>query len=105
MFTPKYPPNDTAPTPTVIQPQPLTPAPAQTHVPVPVAPPAPAANRPTIQLTPGSTLALVAGGGATVLVVGTVLVSMLLAVAVTGVSVAVVAIVLRLLVKDLHRER
>ncbi|WP_333776348.1 SpdD protein [Streptomyces sp. IBSBF 3136] len=66
---------------------------------------APASNRPTIQLTPGSALALAAGGGAVVLVVGAVLVSLLLAVAITGVSVAVVAIVLRLLVKDLQQGR
>jgi hypothetical protein len=40
-----------------------------------------------------------------VLVVGAVLVSMLLAVAITGVSVAVVAVVLRLLIKDLNNNR
>ncbi|MFD9569458.1 SpdD-like protein [Streptomyces sp. NPDC059982] len=56
-----------------------------------------------VQLTPGSTVALAAAGGAVVLVVGAVLVSMLLAVAITGVSLAVVAVVLRLLVKDLQR--
>ncbi|WP_392962863.1 SpdD protein [Streptomyces sp. LN245] len=52
-------------------------------------------NRPTVQLTPGSALALAAGGGAVVLVVGAVLVSLLLAVAITGMSVAVCAVVLR----------
>ncbi|WP_345964664.1 SpdD protein [Streptomyces sp. BRB040] len=66
---------------------------------------APLANRPTVQLTPGSALALAAGGGAVVLVVGAVLVSMLLAVAITGVSVALVAVVLRLLLKDLAKQR
>ncbi|GGZ69298.1 hypothetical protein GCM10010371_31700 [Streptomyces subrutilus] len=65
------------------------------------APIAPA--RTTVQLTPGSAVALAAGGGAVVLVVGAVLVSMLLAVAITGVSVAVIAVVLRLLVKDMHK--
>lgn len=65
------------------------------------APTAPA--RPTVQLTPGSVIALAAGGGAAVLVVGAVLVSMLLAVAITGVSIAVIAVVLRLLIKDLHK--
>ncbi|MYS42106.1 SpdD protein, partial [Streptomyces sp. SID5998] len=50
-------------------------------------------------------LALVGGGTAVVLVVGAVLVSMLLAVAITGVSVAVCAVVLRSLVKDLHKHR
>ncbi|MCK1822929.1 hypothetical protein MTQ10_25855, partial [Streptomyces sp. XM83C] len=69
------------------------------------APLAPTAHRPTVQLTPGSALALAAGGGAVVLVVGAVLVSMLLAVAITAVSVAVVAVVLRLLVNDLHKGR
>ncbi|MFI2640147.1 SpdD protein [Streptomyces sp. NPDC018610] len=99
MFTPKYPPT-------------ATPVQASTtdHAPAPVpaspaAPVAPASNRPTVQLTPGSALALAAGGGAVVLVVGAVLVSLLLAVAITGVSVAVVAVVLRLLVKDLNRGR
>ncbi|CAM5373870.1 SpdD-like protein [Streptomyces tanashiensis] len=65
--------------------------------------PAPvAAPRTTVQLTPGSALALAAGGGAVVLVVGAVLVSMLLAVAITGVSVAVCAVVLKSL---LNQER
>ncbi|MFF3861775.1 SpdD-like protein [Streptomyces sp. NPDC002209] len=67
------------------------------------APAAPA--RATAQLTPGSAFALAAGGGAVVLVVGAILVSMLLAVAITGVSVAVIAVVLRLLVKDLQKGR
>ncbi|MFI5636495.1 SpdD-like protein [Streptomyces goshikiensis] len=62
-----------------------------------------APGRLPVQLTPGSTVALMAAGGAVVLVVGAVLVSMLLAVAITGVSLAVVAVVLRLLVKDLQR--
>ncbi|MEV4949594.1 SpdD-like protein [Streptomyces sp. NPDC053755] len=74
--------------------------PTQTAVPVMVAPP-----RTTVQLTPGSALALASGGGAVVLVVGAVLVSLLLAVAITGVSVAVIAVVLRLLVKDLQKGR
>ncbi|MGW1803524.1 SpdD protein [Streptomyces sp. NPDC002078] len=94
MFTPKYPPPDTAPAPAVIQPQTTAPAPV-----------APTSNRPTIQLTPGTALALAAGGGAVVLVVGAVLVSMLLAVAITGMSVAVVAVVLRLMIKDLYKGR
>ncbi|MFJ9935220.1 SpdD-like protein [Streptomyces virginiae] len=61
--------------------------------------------RTTVQLTPGSVVALAAGGGAVVLVVGAVLVSMLLAVAITGFSVAVIAVVLRLLIKDLQKGR
>ncbi|MFE1232167.1 SpdD-like protein [Streptomyces sp. NPDC058745] len=70
------------------------------QAPAPAAPP-----RTAVQLTPGSALALAAGGGAVVLVVGTVLVSLLLAVAITGVSVAVIAVVLRLLVRDMQKSR
>ncbi|MEU5442577.1 SpdD-like protein [Streptomyces griseofuscus] len=66
--------------------------------------PAPPPSRPTIQLTPGTTLALVGGGTAVVLVLGAVLVSLLLAVAITGASVAVCAVVLRsLLASDAKR--
>ncbi|MFJ3501330.1 SpdD-like protein [Streptomyces sp. NPDC090135] len=84
-----------------IQPAPVTDVePVQAPAPVPVAP-----VRTTVQFTPGSALALAAGGGAVVLVVGTVLVSMLLAVAITGVSVALIAVVLRLLVRDMQRGR
>ncbi|MGW0918195.1 SpdD-like protein [Streptomyces sp. NPDC002755] len=104
MLRPKIP---TMPTPTglasrpvveptaVIQHAPVTPAPAP-------AAQAPASSRPTVQLTPGSVLALVGGGTAVVLVVGTVLVSMLLAVAVTAASVAVCALVIRSLVSSQH---
>ncbi|MFJ9961732.1 SpdD-like protein [Streptomyces avermitilis] len=76
------------------------------HQPAPVAPvaaPAPVSSRPTVQLTPGSVLALIGGGTAVVLVVGTVLVSMLLAVAVTAASVAVCALVIRSLISSQHR--
>ncbi|MEH0547126.1 SpdD-like protein [Streptomyces sp. B21-105] len=105
MLRPKIP---TMPTPTglvsrpvvveptaVIQHTPTTPAPA------PVAPAS--TSRPTVQLTPGSVLALVGGGTAVVLVVGTVLVSMLLAVAITAASVAVCALVIRSLISSQHR--
>ncbi|MEV4942221.1 SpdD-like protein [Streptomyces zaomyceticus] len=69
---------------------------APVPVPAPVVP-----NRGTsVQLTPGSVVALAAGGGAVVLVVGAVLVSMLLAVAITGVSVAVCAVVLKSLMNQ-----
>ncbi|MEU7283664.1 MULTISPECIES: SpdD-like protein [Actinomycetes] len=71
------------------------------HTPAPV----PVAPGSTVQLTPGSAIALAAGGGAVVLVVGTVLVSLLLAVAITGVSVALIAVVLRLLVRDMQKGR
>ncbi|GGZ86115.1 SpdD-like protein [Streptomyces echinoruber] len=67
--------------------------------------PAPAPSRPTIQLTPGTALALVGGGTAVVLVVGAVLVSMLLAVAVTAASVAVCALVVRSLVNTDAKRR
>ncbi|WDV50837.1 SpdD-like protein [Streptomyces coeruleorubidus] len=100
MFRPKIP---TMPTPTgqvsppaVVEPTTIVPA-AQTTPPAPVAP-APAPSRPTVQLTPGTALALVGGGTAVVLVVGAVLVSMLLAVAVTGASLAICALVIRSLV-------
>ncbi|MFD6325385.1 SpdD-like protein [Streptomyces sp. NPDC058442] len=79
----------------VVQPTTITPG-TPTPPPAPIAPaPAPASTRPTVQLTPGTALALVGGGTAMVLVVGAVLVSMLLAVAVTATSVAVCAVVLR----------
>ncbi|MFD5049469.1 SpdD protein [Streptomyces tendae] len=99
MLTPKYPHQDIAPRATA----PVREVPA--HGSVVPASAAPLTNRPTVQLTPGSALALAAGGGAVVLVVGAVLVSMLLAVAITGVSVALVAVVLRLLLKDLAKQR
>ncbi|KUN80347.1 SpdD-like protein [Streptomyces bungoensis] len=72
--------------PTTIAPSVLAPPPA-------IAAPAPfrSANR----LTPGTALALVGGGTAVVLVVGAVLVSMLLAVAITATSVAGCAVVIR----------
>ncbi|MCL8017675.1 SpdD-like protein [Streptomyces sp. AS02] len=74
----------------------------QHHAPAPVAP---AASRPVVQLTPGTVIALVGGGTAVVLVVGAVLVSMLLAVAITGASVAVCAVVLRSLLASEAKRR
>ncbi|MFE3433035.1 SpdD protein [Streptomyces sp. NPDC059171] len=104
MFTPKIPPPDTAPTPAMSLVQPLTgithtpactchhsPSVAPAPAPVPAAP----VSRPAVQLTPGSLLVAAAGGTAVVLVVGTVLVSMLLATAITAASVAICAVVLR----------
>ncbi|GAA3051946.1 SpdD-like protein [Streptomyces glomeratus] len=87
--------------PTVIEPSAVVPG-VQTP---PVAPTIPASSRPVVQLTPGTVLALVGGGTAVVLVVGAVLVSMLLAVAITGVSVAVVAVVLRSLLASETKRR
>ncbi|MFJ2820547.1 SpdD-like protein [Streptomyces toxytricini] len=74
------------------------------HTPAPV-PATPRAQVPAVRLTPTGLVTLVAGGAGLVLIVGTVLVSMLLAVAVTGASIAVVAVVLRLLVRDLQKGR
>ncbi|MFE2017712.1 SpdD-like protein [Streptomyces sp. NPDC059499] len=72
--------------------------------PVPLAVPT-AAARPTVQLTPGAVIALVGGATAVVLVVGAVLVSMLLAVAITGASVAICALVIRSLMASDNRHR
>lgn len=55
----------------------------------------PRVQLPAVRLTPAGLVAAVAGGAGLVLVVGAVLVSMLLAVAITGASVAVCAVVLR----------
>ncbi|MGW5775379.1 SpdD-like protein [Streptomyces sp. NPDC003863] len=74
------------------------------HTPAPV-PAAPHVQVPTVRLTPTGLVTLVAGGAGLVLIVGTVLVSMLLAVALTGASIAVVAVVLRLLVRDMQKGR
>ncbi|MEE1668011.1 SpdD-like protein [Streptomyces sp. WAC07094] len=79
---------------TVIEPTTVVQHPAA-PAPTPVAP---ASARPTVQLTPGAVLALVGGGTAVVLVVGAVLVSMLLAVAITGASLAICALVIRSLI-------
>ncbi|MGW0465696.1 SpdD-like protein [Streptomyces sp. NPDC003027] len=66
---------------------------------------APRVQVPAIRLTPTGLVTVVAGGAGVVLVIGTVLVSLLLAVAITGASVAVSAVVLRLLVRDLQKGR
>jgi hypothetical protein len=65
----------------------------------------PVPSRPTVQLTPATALALVGAGTAVVLVVGAVLVSLLLAVAITGASVAVCAVVLRSLLASEAKRR
>ncbi|WP_030905438.1 hypothetical protein [Streptomyces sp. NRRL F-5126] len=115
MFTPKYPSPDTAPNPsTVPTVTPVVPIASDGHAPActcghthtPAAPaPAPVSTRPTVQLTPGALITLAVGGTTAVLVIGTVLVSMLLAVAVTGASVAVCALVIRSLLKDTKNSR
>ncbi|MFF5427034.1 MULTISPECIES: SpdD-like protein [unclassified Streptomyces] len=68
-------------------------------------PAAPRVQAPAVRLTPTGLVTVVAGGAGLVLLVGTVLVSLLLAVAITGASVAVVAVVLRLLVRDMQKGR
>ncbi|MFJ9179756.1 SpdD-like protein [Streptomyces sp. NPDC102360] len=86
--------------PAVVEPTSVVPR----HTPEPFAS-APAPTRPTVQLTPGALALLVGGGTAAVLVVGTVLVSMLLAVAVTAGSLAIVALVVRSLIASEHKRR
>ncbi|MFB7188667.1 SpdD-like protein [Streptomyces sp. NPDC056230] len=61
--------------------------------------------RPTVQLSAGGVIALVGGGTAVVLVVGAVLVSMLLTVAITGASVSICALVVRSLISTEHKRR
>lgn len=91
--------------PTTIQPgQPVQPA-QQLVVPAASAPVPATLSRPAIQVTPGTALAVVGAGTAVVLVVGTVLVSMLLATAVTAASVAVCAVVVRSLIASPTRPR
>ncbi|WP_228977447.1 SpdD-like protein [Streptomyces sp. DH12] len=99
MLRPKLP---TMPQPTgLVTPPAVIESPPAVPVPYPApAPAAPASSRPAVQLTSGATLALIGGGAAVVLVVGAVLVSMLLAVAVTAASVAVCAVVVRSVLKD-----
>ncbi|MFD3498172.1 SpdD-like protein [Streptomyces sp. NPDC058678] len=107
MFHPKIP---TMPQPTGLMTPPAVVEPTavvhQTSTPSPV-PPTPGAvsPRPTVQLTPGAVVALVGGGTAVVLVVGAVLVSMLLAVAITGASVAICALVIRSLINTEAKHR
>ncbi|MFF4038953.1 SpdD-like protein [Streptomyces sp. NPDC001816] len=107
MFRPKIP---TMPTPTgLTSPPAVVEATEVQHAPTaPASAPAPAAqgtSRPTIQLSPGAVIALLGGGTAVVLVVGAVLVSMLLAVAITGASVAVCALVIRSLINAEAKRR
>ncbi|MFJ2820529.1 SpdD-like protein [Streptomyces toxytricini] len=93
-------------TPLVHPTAPAAPAPTSVPAPAPVATPA-AQTRvqiPAVRLTPTGLVAVVAGGAGLVLVVGAVLVSLLLAVAITGASVAVCAVVLRSLLNgQTHR--
>ncbi|MEV6045060.1 SpdD-like protein [Streptomyces xanthochromogenes] len=103
MFRPRIPvnPSPTHLVPRLVEPTAITPAHdrpsspcACTHV-GPVAPLPSRTPGSPIRLTGTGLACAVAGGTGVVLVVGAVLVSMLLAVAITGVSVAVCAVVLR----------
>ncbi|MFJ2771257.1 SpdD-like protein [Streptomyces sp. NPDC087300] len=104
MFTPKVPANE-MPTGEII---PIIATAAHGHPQAPVAchchhqAPAPAPpSRPAVRVTPATVLT----GAAVVLVVGAVLVSMLLAVAITAGSLAVVALVVRSLMNNEAKRR
>ncbi|OEJ52019.1 SpdD-like protein [Streptomyces agglomeratus] len=109
MFRPRIP---TMPTPTGIVAPLVHPATVDQHqhatacacqhtAPTPAVVPAPPpSSAPVVRLTPTGLLVAVGGGAAVVLVVGAVLVSLLLAVAITGASVAVCAVVLRSMVNN-----
>lgn len=94
MLHPKQPSNPTPPA--TVTPTPVSYLPeqgcscSQHHAPAPSGP-VQVAN----SLTPRSMATLLTGGTALVLIVGTILVSMLLAVAVTAASVALCAVILR----------
>ncbi|MET7527714.1 SpdD-like protein [Streptomyces sp900116325] len=106
MFKPKVPtmpqPTGLTTLPTIVEPSAMVQHSPQSSMPL-AAPTA--ATRPTVQLTPGAVIALVGGGAAVVLVVGAVLVSMLLAVAITGASVAICALVIRSLIASDNQHR
>ncbi|MFJ3694925.1 SpdD-like protein [Streptomyces sp. NPDC090052] len=78
--------------------------PAHMPAPAPVTA-APGVPAPTVRLTPAGLVTVVAGGAGLVLVVGTVLVSLLLAVAVSAASIAVCAVVLRSLLNGGRHSR
>ncbi|MET7661034.1 SpdD-like protein [Streptomyces sp. NPDC005356] len=106
MFRPKIPampqPTGRVTPPAVVEPTAVVQQVPAAPAPLPVAP---VSTRPTVQLTPGTVVALVGGGTAVVLVVGAVLVSMLLAVAITGVSLAICALVVRSLIASERKRR
>ncbi|TDU77689.1 SpdD protein [Streptomyces sp. KS 21] len=99
MFKPQYPRPDTY-TPATIRPtqapveHPATPAPAKS----------PTALHGLVQNSPGTALALTAGGVAGVLALASVAVSLLLAVAVTAVALSISGVVLLFLVRALRQE-
>ncbi|MFB6484371.1 SpdD protein [Streptomyces virginiae] len=100
MFKPQYPRPDThAYSPATIHP---TPAPAEPPASVPVRPPTGLGS--LVQSSPGTALALAAGGIAGVLALASVAVSLLLAVAVTAVALSISGVVLLFLVRALRQE-
>ncbi len=109
MFRPKVPtmpqPTGLVTPPAVVEPTAVIQHTPQTPAPAPVVAPTQVPARPTVQLTPGAVIALVGSGTAVVLVVGAVLVSMLLAVAITGASVAICALVIRSLIASEGKRR
>ncbi|MFJ9344244.1 hypothetical protein ACIRP0_33945 [Streptomyces sp. NPDC101733] len=100
MFKPQYPRPDTY-TPATIRPTPMT---VGNPAAAPVPAKAPSALGGLAQHSPGTALALVAGGIAGVLALASVAVSLLLAVAVTAVALSVSAVVLLFLVRALRQE-
>lgn len=99
MLRPKYPDTDTYTITTTSPTRTAAVEPAEVHPPATTVPAS--ASRPVIKVTP----ATLATGTAAVLVVGTVLVSMLLAVAITAGSIALLAVVLRSMSNSQHRNR
>ncbi|NBE51325.1 SpdD-like protein [Streptomyces boluensis] len=102
MLRPKIPTN-LQPTARVTPPTVIEPTTVARHY--PVAPATAQPNRPTVQLTPGALVTLVAGGTTAVLVLGAVLVSLLLAVAITAASTAITALVIRSLMNENTKRR
>ncbi|WP_206442676.1 SpdD-like protein, partial [Streptomyces boncukensis] len=74
-----------------------------TPVPPPTATPAPHPARPVVQVSPASVCTAVGGGTVALVVIGAVLVSMLLAIALSAISVAICALVLRSLTSQERR--
>lgn len=104
MIRPKVPvnpmPTSYAAPPAVVEPTAVIPSTPYAAPPAPTSPP----SRPVVQLTPGAVVATAGMGVVVVLVIGAVLVSMLLAVAITGASLAICALVIRsILASDTRR--
>ncbi|MFI5826917.1 SpdD protein [Streptomyces sp. NPDC051578] len=100
MFKPQYPRPDTY-TPATIRP---TPAPVEDPESAPALAKTPTALGGLVQNSPGTALALAAGGVAGVLALASVAVSLLLAVAVTAVALSLSGVVLLFLVRALRQE-